>query len=71
MGVTEAEFDKSSSMAEISVRFIGELTSVVRDSSGDIIEGSATSPKRQKDVWTFARKMGADDPNWQLVATGE
>ena len=27
--------------------------------------------KRQKDIWTFARTMGSDDPNWQLVATGE
>jgi len=36
-----------------------------------VIEGSPTQVKRQKDVWTFARRMGADDPNWQLVATGE
>lgn len=71
MSVADAEFDKGTNMAEVSVRFIGELTSVVRDSAGDIVEGSATKPKRQKDVWTFARKMGADDPNWQLVATGE
>ena len=38
MGVTDAEFDKSSSMAEVSVRFIGELTSVVRDNAGEIID---------------------------------
>ena len=35
------------------------------------VEGSATQVKRQRDVWTFARRMGSDDPNWQLVATGE
>ena len=71
MSVVDAEFDKATSMAEVTVRFIGELTSVVRDNAGEVIEGSPTTPKRQKDVWTFARKMGADDPNWQLVATGE
>ena len=27
--------------------------------------------KKQRDVWTFARIMGSDDPNWKLVATGE
>jgi predicted lipid-binding transport protein (Tim44 family) len=57
--------------AELSVRFVGELTSVVRDSAGEIVEGSPTAIKRQKDVWTFARVMGSDDPNWILVATSE
>ncbi len=57
-------------VAEITVRFIGELSSVVRDSAGDIVEGKPNTPKKQRDVWTFARKMGTDDPNWQLVATG-
>jgi len=50
---------------------VGELTSAVRDAGGDIIEGSTSEIKRQKDVWTFARTMSSDDPNWQLVATGE
>ena len=27
--------------------------------------------RSQRDIWTFARAMGADDPNWQLVATGD
>ena len=32
---------------------------------------NAREIKRQRDLWTFARKMGSDDPNWQLVVTGE
>jgi predicted lipid-binding transport protein (Tim44 family) len=67
----DATFDSDTSEAEIAVRFVGELTSVVRDKTGTIVEGSATSVKRQKDVWTFMRKMNANDPNWQLVATGD
>jgi predicted lipid-binding transport protein (Tim44 family) len=43
----------------------------VRDNSGEIVEGDEKKVKRQKDTWTFARHMGSDDPNWQLVATGE
>lgn len=66
----EATFDRDTGEAEVTVRFVGELTSVVRNAAGDIVEGSKTEIKRQKDVWTFARRMGADDPNWQLVATG-
>ena len=71
LSLVNAEFDDTTRLAEITVRFVGELTSVVRDRAGEIIEGSASQIKRQKDIWTFARTMGADDPNWQLVATGE
>ena len=71
LSLVEATFDDDTAMAEITVKYIGELTSTVRDSSGEIIEGSPTQVKRQKDVWTYARRMGVDDPNWQLVATGE
>ena len=67
----DAEYDKDTKEGELKVRFVGELTSVVRDSAGDIVEGDPNAIKRVKDVWTFARIMGSDDPNWQLVATGE
>jgi predicted lipid-binding transport protein (Tim44 family) len=66
----DAEFDPDTNEGEITIRFIGELTSVVRDKSGEIIEGNPKEVKRQKDIWTFARIMGSEDPNWQLVATG-
>lgn len=65
----EAEFDEATRMAEITMRFSGELTSVVRDASGEIIEGDPKQVKRQRDTWVFARGMGVDDPNWQLIAT--
>ena len=45
------------------------MTSTVLDRSGDIVEGSTTDVKKQKDTWAFARTMGADDPNWLLVST--
>ncbi len=67
----DANFDVKSNTGEITIRFIGELKSVVRDNGGDIVEGDMNTVKRQKDVWTFAREMGSDNPNWQLVQTGE
>jgi predicted lipid-binding transport protein (Tim44 family) len=67
----EATFDRDTREAEVTVRFVGEITSVIRNRMGEVVEGSPTEIKRQRDVWTFARKMGMDDPNWQLVATGE
>jgi predicted lipid-binding transport protein (Tim44 family) len=67
----EATFDRATREGQVTVRFVGELTSVIRNRVGDVVEGSPTEIKRQRDVWTFARKMGVDDPNWLLVATGE
>jgi predicted lipid-binding transport protein (Tim44 family) len=69
LALESAEFDRATNMAEIAVRFVGELTSVVRNADGQLIEGDPNEIKRQRDVWTFAREMGANDPNWQLVAT--
>ncbi|MBD3677411.1 MAG: Tim44 domain-containing protein [Rhodobacteraceae bacterium] len=71
ISLTNATFDESTKEAEVSVRFIGELTSVVRNDEGEIVEGNPNEIKRQRDVWTFARVMGSDDPNWRLVATAE
>ena len=68
--IIDAEFDRSTNEAEIKLRFVGEITSLVKNESGEVVEGDATTVKRQKDIWTFARTMGTDDPNWQLVATG-
>ena len=71
MALHEATFNRDTREAEISVRFTGELTSIVRNKAGEVIEGSPTEIKRQRDVWTFARQMGGSDPNWQLAATGD
>jgi predicted lipid-binding transport protein (Tim44 family) len=68
--VTEAAFDRASGLAEITLRLTGELTSVVRNADGQIVEGDASAVRKQTDHFTFERRMGADDPNWILVSTG-
>jgi predicted lipid-binding transport protein (Tim44 family) len=69
--LTDATFDRATGWAEISVSFSAEMSSVVLDSDGTVIEGDSKQVKRQKDIWTFARDMSSSDPNWQLVATSE
>ncbi|WP_426032354.1 Tim44/TimA family putative adaptor protein [Cypionkella sp. TWP1-2-1b2] len=71
MTLSDAEYDPTTRTAEITLRYTGELTSLVRNKAGEIIEGSATEVKRQRDGWTFARRMGVQDPNWQLVGTSD
>ena len=71
MVLHEATIDTASRDADISVRFLGETTSLVRNAAGEVVEGSPTAVKKQRDIWTFSRRMGADDPNWLLSATGD
>ncbi|TVP71562.1 MAG: Tim44 domain-containing protein [Rhodobacteraceae bacterium] len=72
LDLIEAQFDEDTKEGEITIKFLGELTSVVRNAeTGEVIEGDPNEIKRQKDVWTFARDMSSDSPNWKLVATGE
>lgn len=55
--------------AAITVRFISEQESIVRDAAGNIIEGSQGTVEEITDLWTFARDMKSSDPNWILVET--
>lgn len=66
----DATFEQATGEAEITVRFGGELISSARDAAGNVVEGDPRTARKQRDVWTFGRKMGSSDPNWQLVATG-
>jgi hypothetical protein len=71
LALKDATFDRQSREAEVAVRFVGELTEVVKNARGEVVSGSANTIKKQKDVWTFSRTMGSADPNWLLVATSE
>ncbi|WP_299360775.1 Tim44/TimA family putative adaptor protein [uncultured Paracoccus sp.] len=65
-----AAYDPDSAEGEVTVRFVGELIVALKDAEGNVVDGDAKAARKQRDVWTFARKMGQADPNWLLVATG-
>ena len=69
LSLKSADFYEKTKIAELSVAFTGELSSVVKNEEGEIIEGDAKQVKRQKDTWTFSRDLSSTDPNWLLVAT--
>lgn len=71
LALHDATYNPDSRMGEISVRFAADQTYVVRNKAGEIVEGSPREVKKTRDIWTFARRMGSEDPNWQLVATGD
>ncbi|MEO1492455.1 MAG: Tim44/TimA family putative adaptor protein [Pseudomonadota bacterium] len=69
--VEEIEFDPDSNIADVSIRFTGELITAVRDAENRVVEGDPNEIRRQSDLWTFSREMGASDPNWLLTGTGD
>lgn len=71
LALHDATFNAESGFGEIAVKFVGEQTYIVRNKSGEVVEGSPREIKKSRDIWTFGRRMGSDDPNWQLVATGD
>lgn len=69
--VEQVEFDPTSRIADVTIRFVGEMITAVHDAENHIVEGDPNEVRRQTDLWTFSREMGASDPNWLLTATGD
>lgn len=67
--IADAELDGR--MARITVKLDADIASVVRDSDGEMIAGSLTDAMETHDIWTFARDVRSDEPNWVLVETDE
>lgn len=54
---------------QVTLNFVSQLISVVRDAQGQVVDGSAEAVSEVSDIWTFSRQLGSRDPNWLLVAT--
>jgi predicted lipid-binding transport protein (Tim44 family) len=57
--------------ARITVRFDADIAAVTRDADGVVVAGSMSDAVQTHDVWTFARALKSDDPNWKLADTDE
>ena len=68
--VKNISFSVRDQVAEISVSFLADIKSVVKNNKGETIEGEEVDTKKQFDVWVFSREIGSDNPNWILVETG-
>ena len=58
-------------LARITVRFDADIAAVTRDQDGNVVAGSMTDAVETHDIWTFARTLRSDDPNWKLIETDE
>lgn len=55
--------------AMITVRFIADETSVVRNAAGEIVHGHPDRISQMKDIWTFGRDIRSKDPSWLVYET--
>ena len=63
------EFKKIENIYKVTVDFVSEIITCVKDKNNQIIEGNPDTIKTVNDVWKFSKNMWSQDPTWYLVET--
>ena len=63
------EFKKIENIYKVTVNFVSEIITCVKDKNNQIIEGNPDTIKTVNDVWKFKKNMWSQDPTWYLVET--
>ena len=70
IGVNKAEIKehkKLGNILNVTVNFIGEVITCIRDKDKKIVSGDPEKFKKIYDTWVFSRDTTSQNPNWQLV----
>ena len=63
------EHKKINSMLKVTVDFVAEVITCIRDQNKKIISGNPEKIKKIYDTWIFSRDVTSSNPNWLLVNT--
>ena len=63
------EFKKIENIYKVTVNFVSEIITCVKDINNKVIEGNPDTIKTVHDVWKFSKNMWSQDPTWYLVDT--
>ena len=63
------EFKKIENIYKVSVNFVSEIITCVKDKNNKIIEGNPDVIRTVNDRWSFSKNMWSHDPTWYLVDT--
>ena len=63
------EFKKIENIYKVTVNFVSEIITCVKDKNNQIIEGNPETKKTVNDVWRFAKNMWSQNPTWYLIDT--
>ena len=72
IGVNSAkikEHKKLNNMLKVTVDFVAEVITCIKDKDKKIISGDPEKIKKIYDTWVFSRDITSVNPNWQLVNT--
>ena len=72
IGINSAEIKehkKIGNILNVTVDFIAEVITCIRDKEKKIISGNPEKIKKIYDTWVFSRDTTSVNPNWQLVNT--
>ena len=72
IGVSSAvikEHKKTENDLEVTVDFVSELITCVRDKDKKIISGSPEKVKKVYDTWKFSKDIRSTNPSWYLIDT--
>ena len=61
------EHKKINSILQVTVDFVGEVITCIKDREKKIISGDPEKIKKIYDTWIFSRDTKSNNPNWQLV----
>jgi len=63
------EHKKVENVLNVTVDFIAEVITCIKDKDKKIISGDPEKIKKIYDTWVFSRNLTSVNPNWQLVNT--
>ena len=63
------EFKKIENIYKVTVNFVSEIITCVKDKNNQVVEGSPDIIKTVNDVWRFSKNMWSQNPTWYLVDT--
>ncbi len=61
------EHKKVNDILNVTVDFVAEIITCIKDKEKNIISGDAEKIKKIYDTWVFSRNTKSVNPNWQLV----
>ena len=63
------EHQQINNILEVTVDFISEIISCVKDNNNKIISGDSEKSKKVFDTWKFSKDSRSNNPNWLLTDT--
>ena len=72
IGINSAEVrehNQNKNMLEVTVDFVSEIISCIKDKDNKIISGDSEKVKKVYDIWKFSKDSRSQNPNWLLIDT--